>query len=345
VAASALAYPFALFYEQPKLFPLALAAAAGIVLRGFASPSVWVLNRQVQRGRLAILTIAAEAIGFTVAMAWALAAPTAAALVAGALANAASFTLGSYLLPGHRVSLQLDRLAARDILRFGAWISVASGTYFLSGQAERLVLGKFVTAQELGCFSVALMLATGPSRGLEQIVGQVMFPLIARSAREEPQTTTRYYRRARLCFLGISLLMVTAFVGLSRPLVALLLPPQYAMTGWMLQMLGVRAAFDVFGAPASALLLASGLSVYSAAGNVTRLLFMAAGLYVAFSAFGLPEAVFVLAMSPVAIYFPAMVVGIARHFKDLLGIELAAFSCFLAAVGLMAFGWWMIGGR
>jgi O-antigen/teichoic acid export membrane protein len=143
--------------------------------------------------------MSAEAISFTVAMVWALVTPTAAALVAGALASAATFTLGSYLLPGHRVALRWDRPAARDILRFGAWISIASGTYFLSGQGERLILGKFVTAQELGCFSVALMLATGPSRGLEQMVGQVLFPLIAQSAREDAEAAARYYRRAGSC--------------------------------------------------------------------------------------------------------------------------------------------------
>jgi O-antigen/teichoic acid export membrane protein len=342
--ATALAYPFALFYQQPKLFPLALAAAAGIAVRGFASPAVWALNRQVRRGGLTALTITAETVGFTVAMVWALAAPTAAALVAGALSNATTYTLGSYLLPGHRVSRKWDRSAAHAILRFGAWISVASGTYFLSGQAERLVLGKFITPQELGCFSVAVMLATGPSRGLEQLVVQVLFPLIARSAREEPHRTARYYTKARLFFLGISLVMVVGFVGLSRPLVALLLPSQYVMTGWMLQLLGVRAAFDVFGAPASALLLAGGLSIYSAAGNVTRLLFIAGGLYVAFSWFGLREAVWVLAMSPVAIYFPAMVVGIAKHFKGLIKIELAAFLSFILAAGLMGLAWWMTHG-
>ena len=343
-AATALAYPLALFYRQPTLFPLALAAAVGVVLRGIASPSVWALNRRVQRGRLTLLTIAGEATGFGVALGWAAAAPSAWALVGSTLANATVFTIGSYLLPGHHVSPWWDRRAAGDILRFGAWISVATGTHFLAGQGERLVLGKFVTPQELGCFSVAVMLATAPSRGLEQMVGQVLFPLIAQSVRQDPQAAARYYKRARLALLGISLLMVVGSISLSQRLVALLLPPQYAMTGWMLQLLGVRAAFDVFGAPTSALMLASGLSVYSAVGNMTRLLFLAAGLYVALGWFGLREAVWVLAMSPVAVYFPAMLVGMVKHFRSLVWAELVSFVAFLASVGMMALGWRMIGG-
>jgi O-antigen/teichoic acid export membrane protein len=343
--ATALAYPFANFYQQPALFPLALVAATGIVLRGLASPAVWRLNRHVRRGPLSILTMASEAVGFTVAMSWAFASPSASALVAGSLASATTFTVGSYLLPGHRTSLRWDRSAVADIVRFGAWISIASGTHFLAGQGERLILGKFVTAQELGCFSVALMLATGPSRGLEQLVGQVVFPLIALSVREEPLSTAKYYRRARFLCLGISLFMVVGFVAFSPLLVSILLPSKYAMTGWMLQLLGVRAAFDVFGAPSGALLTAHGLPRYHAAGNMTRLVFLLTGLYAAFSWFGLREAVWVLSLSPISVYFPSVLLGIARHFKALVRVELVSFLSFVGTTALMLIGWRMLGGH
>jgi len=79
-------------------------------------------------------------------------------------------------------------------------------------------------------------------------------------------------------------------------------------------------------------------------GNMTRLLFLAAGLYVALGWFGLREAVWVLAMSPVAVYFPAMLVGMVKHFRSLVWAELVSFVAFLASVGMMALGWRMIGG-
>ena len=342
--ATTLAYPFAMFYEQPTLFPLALVAATSVGLRGFVSPAVWMLNRQIQRGRLTALTMAGEAAGLVVALVWAAAAPSAWALVASTLTNAVVFTLGSYLLPGCPPAIRWDARIASDILRFGAWITVATGTHYLAGQGERLILGKFVTPQELGCFSVALMLATAPSRGLEQLGGQVLFPLIAQSLRQGQESVIMHYRRARLIFLTMSLFMVAGFIGLSKWLVALLLPSQYMMTGWMLQLLGVRAAFDVFGAPASALMLASGLSVYSAVGNMTRLVFLCGGLVVAFQWYGLREAVWVLAMSPVAVYCPAMLIGMARHFSGLLKTELIALSAFFASVALGILTWWMIAG-
>src|SRR5262245_7991007 len=214
--ATLLAYPFAMFYEQPTLFPLALVAAVSVGLRGFASPSVWMLNRQIQRGRLTALTMAGEASGLVVALTWAAAAPSAWALVVGTLCNALVFTLGSHLLPGCPPAIRWDGRLASEILRFGAWITLATGSHYLAGQGERLILGKFVTPQELGCFSVALMLATAPSRGLEQLGGQVLFPLIAQSVRQDQQAVVMHYRRARLLFLTMSLFMVAGFIGLSK---------------------------------------------------------------------------------------------------------------------------------
>jgi O-antigen/teichoic acid export membrane protein len=268
-----------------------------------------------------------------------MASPSAWALVAGTLANATIHTLASHRLPGHRVSLRWERDAARDLLRFGAWISIATAMHFLAGQGERLILGKFVTAADLGCFSVALMIATAPSRGIQHLVGDVFFPLIARRAREGPQAVAQPYRHARLAFLAVSLVMAAGFVLFSHRLVEAILPPQYAMTGWMLQALGLRAAFDVFGAPTSALLLARGLSMYSAMGNLTRLLFLAVGLYVAFSRFGLPEAVWVLAVSPVTVYFPAALLGVGRHYAGLARTELVSFFAFLANATLLVLAW------
>lgn len=333
-AATVLAYPFAVFYKQPAVFPLVVAAAVGVALRGFASASVWTLKRHVRLRNLTLLTVGGEAVGFAVAIGWASAAPSAWALVAGTLANVAVFTIGSHLLPGHRISPAWDRSAARDILRFGAWISVSTGTYFLAEQAERLVLGKFVTVAELGCFSIALMIATAATRGIQQVIGQVFFPMIAQSARHGQLATAAHFNKTRWVFLVLSVSLGAGFVGYSDRLVGMLLPPEYAMTGWILQLLGFRAAFDIFGGPTAALLLAGGLSMYSAAGNMARLLFLGVGLYIAFSMFGFREAVWVLAISPVAVYLTVMV-GIARHFKGVVKAELACFAAFLASAVLM----------
>ena len=52
-------------------------------------------------------------------------------------------------------------------------------------------------------------------------------------------------------FFAGALFTAIGFLACAKPVVTLLLTPKYAMTGWILQALGVRVAFDIFAAPAS----------------------------------------------------------------------------------------------
>ncbi len=72
--------------------------------------------------------------------------------------------------------MKWDPKAAKDIFAFGAGIFLSTATYFLGGEAERLVVGKFITLVELGCFSLALSISTAAAKGLQQIIVQVFFP-------------------------------------------------------------------------------------------------------------------------------------------------------------------------
>src|SRR5204863_2928360 len=96
------------------------------------------------------------------------------------------------------------------------------------------------------------------------------------------------------------------FLVLAIPVVKFLLPARYAMTGWMLQILGLRVALDLFSAPSTSVILAHGESKYSAAGSTTRLLFMAAGIWFAFAHFGLQQAVYALVAAQALSYIPVI---------------------------------------
>ena len=123
--------------------------------------------------------------------------------------------------------------------------------------------------------------------------------------------------------------MAVGFITLSRPVVSLLLRPQYAATAWMLQLLGFRSALELFGSAAAGTLFALGVSRYAAIGNSTKLLFLGVGLGIAFTRYGLREALWVLALSPVAHYLP-MLIGLRKRFATAMRTELTAFAVFIA---------------
>ncbi|MGA9308617.1 MAG: oligosaccharide flippase family protein [Candidatus Sulfotelmatobacter sp.] len=333
--ATALAYPFAVFYKQPALLWLAMVGAISTGLRGFTSGSVWTMTRHVQLRKLTILTLISEGAGFIVALVWAIASPSAWALVVSRVASALVYMVGTHVVAENKVSTRWDPQAAREILYFGAGIFVSTATYFLGGEAERLVVGKFVDLVELGCFSLALTISSVATTGLRQIISQVFFPMMAQKVRDDPEKAAKHYKGVRLGLLALSACLAVGFIVGSRWIVALLLGPKYVMTGWILQLLGFRGALELFTAATSAMLFTVGTAKYAATGNVTKILFLAAGLAVAFTRFGFAGAVWVLAVSPIAAYIP-LLVGMQRHFKSTMRTELFSFALLLVCGALTA---------
>ena len=335
IIATALAYPFASFYNQPGVRWLAIVGALSVGVRGVASSSVWLMTRHLQIRKLTLLSVSSEVAGLVVSVTWACISPTAWALVAGRGAASVAYTIGSHLVADNRSRLEWERNAVRDILIFGTGIFLSTATYFLGGEAERLVIAKFISVAELGCFSLALTISAAPSRAIQQVVGQVFFPLISNSIRKDPATAARHYKSARWAFLFLGIVLGVAFVAYSHRLVAILLPPKYGMTSWMLQLLGFRAAQEVFAAPISSLILAFGNSRYAALANTARLVLMVGGVWWAFARFGIHQGIAVLAFVPVLTYF-VLIPGIAKHLRQALAAELVGVIIFLLAMTLAA---------
>jgi O-antigen/teichoic acid export membrane protein len=335
VIATALAYPFARFYHQPAVLTLLIVGSVSVLLRGFVSGSLWSLTRHVELGKYNVLMASADLLGFAVSLIWAFISPTAWALVVGRVASTLAVLVSSHVIAKNHVSLTWDPQAARDIFTFGTGIFLSTATYFLSGEAERLVVGKFVTLVELGCFSIAISVSSAAARGLQQIISQVFFPMMSDSLREDQVAAQRHFRKSRRLLLIVSAGLSVGFIILSRPFVTFVLGPKYAMAGWMMQLLGVRGALELFMSVAVSMLFALGTSKYAATGNIYKLIFLGVGFAVAFGWFGFYAAVWVLTIAPLANYIP-LLFGLKRYCRPVLRTELASFATFVAITGIAA---------
>jgi len=332
--ASLFAYPFAKFYSQPEFLSLALVASLSVLATNLSSGSVFTLTRHVKLRGLTILRIAAEATGLLVSVFWAMVSPTAWSLVVGRVVTEAFYSVGTHFLGTERISLQWDKQAARDIMVFGAGVLASSSTYFLAGEAERLVVAKFVDLAMLGCFSLAISITSVATGAIERLAGQVFYPMIASAVREGGDLA-RQFRSARYLLAAFSMFIGIIFIVGGKWLVAVLLGPKFAPAGWILQLLGFRAAIDVFTPITAQMLFALGLTKYSAYGNLAKLVFISAGLAVAFTRFGFLEAVWVLALSSVAGHIP-LLLGLRRHLRKAFATETFGFAVVLLTLGMTA---------
>ena len=333
-----LAVPFAAFYHQAEVRWLAMAGALSVGVRGFSSMSVWLMTRHVQMGKLTTINVVSDATGLITSIVWALLSPTAWALVAGKVATAVAYVIVSHVLSERLPSLRWERQAAREILIFGTGIFFSSATYFFSTESERLVVGKFATVSQLGCFSLALSMAYAPFGIVQRIISNVFYPMISTTARENGSKAAVHFRKFRLVFLIASLGIGVGAITLSNKVVSLALRPQYADTAWMLQLLGFRSALELFGSAASVMLLAVGITRYAAVGNTAKLIFLAVGLSIAFSHYGLREAMWVLAVSP-SIHYIVMLLGIRKRVRFAFRTELVCFAVFITTVALTVLGY------
>lgn len=331
IVSAIFAYPLASFYHQPQIVPLLVVCGLAEFARGLTSTAAWTLTRHVKLRNITLLSIISEIIAAVVAIGWAMVSPSAWALVARTLTAAVIYAVGSHFIAEPRVHFGWDKAAARDILHFGGWISISTAAYFLGGQGERLILGKFVTPAELGCFSLALMICTLPAAGVSQLVGQIFLPMISETVRTSRVSTIRDFRRARPLFFAIGLIAALGFMTLGKPVVNHLLNSKYAMTGWMLQLLGIRVAFDMFSAPVSNLVLAYGKTKYSAAGNTTRLVAMVIGIWVSFALFGTREAILSLVVAQAVSYFP-LLAGVKKLLPEVADDELRWYTGLIAII-------------
>jgi O-antigen/teichoic acid export membrane protein len=334
--AVALAVPFAAFYHQPEVRWLAVVGSFSVGIRGFASMSIWLMTRRVQMGKLTTVNVIGDAIGLLVSIVWALISPTAWALVAGKVATAFAYVVVSHIMAERMPGLRWERQAARDIMIFGGGIFLSSATYFFSTESERLIVGKFASVAELGCFSLALSMSYAPFGIVQRVISNVFFPMISDTARENGTKAGAHFRKFRLIFLLASLTLAVGFITLSRPVVGWVLRPQYAATAWMLQLLGFRSALELFGSAASAMLLAVGITRYTAIGNTARVIYLAVGLSIAFTWFGLREAIWVLAFAPMVQYV-VMLAGLQKRVRFAIRTELACFGLFLLVVSVTVF--------
>ena len=107
----------------------------------------------------------------------------------------------------------------------------------------------------------------------------------------------------------------------------------------MLQLLGVRGALELFMSVTASMLFALGTSKYAAIANISKLIFLAIGLTIAFSRFGFHGALWVLTLAPLANYIP-MVIGLRRHCAPALRTELTGFAGFatITAIAMIVCG-------
>ena len=152
----------------------------------------------------------------------------------------------------------LEPDALNSIFRFGKWIFLSTALTFLLQQGDILVLGAFLSKEQLGMFAIAVIWSRMLLQLLLKLNDQVMMPLYAQAYREDKTTIKKKIKKARIYLLVATLPFACLMVIGGQFVIDLLYDPRYHSAGWMLQVLSIGTIGSVITATAGTALLSFG---------------------------------------------------------------------------------------
>ena len=240
VVACVVAGPVAKFYEQPDLALIIPVVALSTLIQGCQSTKMYLANRHLTLGRLTVMELISQTSGTVLMIVMALWLHSVWALVMGTLVGVSvRVVLSHSILPGPANKLAWNRAAFWEVFHFGKYIFLGTVAGFFVQQGDRLVLGKFVSLEDLAVYTIALTLASVPLTLSTQLLERILFPLYRSRPPATNDANRRSIGRARMLLtIGtIGMAGVLAMVGVLA--VTFLYDPRYHAAGPILVILSL----------------------------------------------------------------------------------------------------------
>ncbi len=256
-----IAYPLSIIYQAPMLAYLIPVAALSSIIDGLNSTTIIMLNRKMNIGKLTLLDMLSQLIGICAMICcawyfrsvWCLLVFT---FVSGSLKNIFSHVA----FAGPRMALNWDKQELSEIFHFGKWIFFSSLAGFLSMRLDRIVLGLYLSLNQLGLYGIAFTLAMIMLDLQQALIQKVFIPLYANLWNHSPANLKVQTFKLRLIMVSLSLPLLFILMLFSQQIIKFLYPPAYVEAAWMLKILAVAGCIKCVTVSIDPILLAVGNS-------------------------------------------------------------------------------------
>ena len=289
LAACALAWPMAWFYNEPLLFQLIPVSALSLLLLAMEPTRAETASRHMALGKVTLMEMSTQAISVVFMLILALATGSIWALVAGNLmAAGARAALAWIMLPGISNRWHLEKSAARELVHYGRWIFFSTVAGFLVLQSDKLILGHYLSMEQLGLYNIGFFLAGFPLMLGQVLVQRLMIPIYRASPPRESAENFARLRRIRFMLSGFLVATIAPLAIGGIWIVGLLYDPRYATSGAITMLVSMALLPQMLGLTYDQVALASGDSRGFFALNASRAVILISLLLVMVPALGLP---------------------------------------------------------
>ena len=247
------------FFGQPRLLHLLPWAGLNFLIVPFGQQFQVLLQREMQFGRLAKIEVAAQVAG-TVAAVWsALAGRGVFALIFGLLVTAALRTILLVGLGWRRwtPAPHFGLADLRGYMRFGAFRLADYSAFYFSSNIDTVIIGRYLGADALGMYTLALQLVVWPLTKINPVIGRVAFPVLSRVQDDDAALRRGFLEMAKA--LVTCLFPLLAILGASAQwLVPFVFGSKWAGSAVLLQLLIPVGLAKTLAVPSAQVLLAKG---------------------------------------------------------------------------------------
>jgi O-antigen/teichoic acid export membrane protein len=220
------AYPLSTFYNEPKVLLVAQIMAMGFLLVPFSSIPSALLSREMDFKLLSTVALVANLVGASIVLSLAILGYGVWALIAGPLVTQLlqAIILNIYKPCLPRPSFSLS--GVKDMAGFGGTIILAGLLWMVYSKADIFIAGHFMTAHDVGLYSVAFYLASLPIDKIMPILHQVAFPAYAR-LRDYHEVVAKYFLKAARLTSLLLLPLSFGLAGIAEYIVPLVLGDEW----------------------------------------------------------------------------------------------------------------------
>lgn len=295
--------PLASFYDERRLIYLFPLAGFTVVISGFKSPSIPILQKRLMQSRLTILELSVQLVSLISMVVWALISPGVLALIFGNLVGSTFRTFSShFLLSDVKARFHLNRDVLDEMSSFGRWIFLSSVLLFISQQGDRLFLGKAIPLELLGIYGIARALSNVLRLVLIKLGTNVVFPTASRLADIPRKQLHSKIAPYRLKFILLSSVFCAFLITFSDSIIAFLYDERYQAASWIMPILVIGVWFRCLFETAMPILMGIGSPQYGAYANFFKTIALLFGMTFGLKIVGFVGAVLAISISEMCGY-------------------------------------------
>lgn len=238
-----------LYFRKPDLGPYLQVAFLGLLLQGVFSPKAYLAIKQMHYGRWVGIQNGGAGVGILITIALGVWIKGAWALVIGFCAEQVMRSVLSFIICFYRPGFKFERALFMAVLKYNFAMLGIPIMVFIFMRIDVFVLGRLLSSSDLGLYSMAGALAMTPFAFLDQIVHQVIMPMLA-------QVQTEYSKFNHIIISGSKIILiigwpfVTFLACYGADVLTVVYGPQYASVAVVFGILGSIACLKTVNIPA-----------------------------------------------------------------------------------------------